>query len=187
MKVYWISLNMNNSKREGFEQCDGTNLLSVNNRIKEITGLCTYIIDTHEVRKKQRNRWWGVQVSFYGSQARWIPICSRVQCLNHEWPHGVNWNDLNMKPLRTLGVSRWIRQDAQERPHRIRWWTDWEIDVTKVIIAKYMKEVSDLTHSWLSCLSEHSHSIHKNPRLTPCLPLIRKSGNLKTLTKSENH
>ena len=125
-------------------------VLSVNKRIKEITGLCTYIIDTHEVRKYKHGET-GDEVyrcRFMVLKHRdgfpfAFAVSSDVRIMND--PESVNWNDLNMQAtLRTLGVSQSdLNQTLKDVPIEFVDEQTGEIDVTKVIIAKYMKEVSD--------------------------------------------
>tara|TARA_B000000475_G_scaffold124598_1_gene100703 strand:+ start:936 stop:1658 length:723 start_codon:yes stop_codon:yes gene_type:complete len=125
-------------------------VLSVNKRIKEITGLCTYIIDTHEVRKYKHGET-GDEVyrcRFMVLKHRdgfpfAFAVSSDVRIMND--PESVNWNDLNMQAtLRTLGVSQGdLDKTLKNVPIEFVDEKTGEIDVTKVIIAKYMKEVSD--------------------------------------------
>ena len=70
-------------------------------------------------------------------------VSSDVRIMND--PHSVNWNDLNMQAtLRTLGVSQGeLDKTLKNVPIEFVDEETGEIDVTKVIIAKYMKEVSD--------------------------------------------
>jgi hypothetical protein len=60
-------------------------------------------------------------------------------------PERVNWNDMNMQAtLRTLGVSQdEINEALIDVPIEFMDEGTGKVDVTKVIIAKYMKEVSD--------------------------------------------
>ena len=124
-------------------------VLSVNKRIKEITGLCTYIIDTHEVRKYKHGET-GDEV--YRCRFMFLKHCvfpfsfavsSDVLIMND--PDLLNWNDINMQAtLRTLGVSQnELDKTLKNVPIEFVDEQTGEIDVTKVIIAKYMKEVSD--------------------------------------------
>ena len=79
-------------------------VLSVNKRIKEITGLCTYIIDTHEVRKYKHGET-GDEVyrcRFMVLKHRdgfpfAFAVSSDVRIMND--PESVNWNDLSCKLL----------------------------------------------------------------------------------------
>lgn len=124
-------------------------VLAVNKRIKEITGLCTYIIDTHEVRKFKhedtsdevyRCRF---MVLKHGGFPYAFAVSSDVRIMND--PERVNWNDMNMRAtLRTLGVSQdEINKTLVDVPIEFVDNETGKIDATKLIIAKYMKEVSE--------------------------------------------
>jgi len=124
-------------------------VLSVNNRIKEITGLCTYIIDTHEVRKYKHSETGDevyrcrFMILKHGGFPFAFAVSSDVRIMND--PESVNWNDLNMQAtLRTLGVSQGeLDKTLKNVPIEFVDEETGEIDVTKAIIAKYMKEVSN--------------------------------------------
>jgi len=124
-------------------------VLAVNKRISEITGLCTYIIDTHEVRKfKQEETGDEVyrcrfMVLKHGGFPYAFAVSSDVRIMND--PERVNWNDMNMRAtLRTLGVSQdEINKTLVDVPIEFVDDETGKIDATKLIIAKYMKEVSD--------------------------------------------
>lgn len=124
-------------------------VLAVNKRISEITGLCTYIIDTHEVRKFKhaetgdevyRCRF---MVLKHGGFPYAFAVSSDVRIMND--PERVNWNDMNMRAtLRTLGVSQdEINKTLVDVPIDFVDNETGKIDATKLVIAKYMKEVSD--------------------------------------------
>jgi hypothetical protein len=124
-------------------------VLAVNNRISQVTGLCTYIIDTHEVRK-YKHKTSGDEVYRcrfmvlkHGGFPYAFAVSSDIRIMND--PERVNWNDFNMQAtLRTLGVSQ---DDANkvlvDAPIEFVDEQTGKIDATKLIIAKYMKEVSD--------------------------------------------
>lgn len=124
-------------------------VLAVNKRISQVTGLCTYIIDTHEVRKYKhkvsgdevyRCRF---MVLKHGGFPYAFAVSSDVRIMND--PERVNWNDLNMQAtLRTLGVSQnELNRTLKDVPIEFVDEQTGKVDVTKLIVAKYMKEVSD--------------------------------------------
>src|SRR6056300_916317 len=123
-------------------------VLAVNNRISQVTGLCTYIIDTHEVRK-YKHKTSGDEVYRcrfmvlkHGGFPYAFAVTSDVRIMND--PDRVNWNDFNMQAtLRTLGVSQSDVDSAMiDAPIEFIDEETGKVDVTKLIIAKYMKEVS---------------------------------------------
>ena len=86
-------------------------VLSVNKRIQEMTGLCTYIIDTHEVRKYKHEKTGDevyrcrFMVLKHGGFPYAFAVSSDVRIMND--PDRVNWNDINMQAtLRTMGISQ---------------------------------------------------------------------------------
>ena len=123
-------------------------VLSVNKRIQELTGLCTYIIDTHEVRKYKHKQTGDevyrcrFMVLKHGGFPYAFAMTSDVRIMND--PDRVNWNDFNMQAtLRTLGVSQSDVDSAMiDAPIEFIDEETGKVDVTKLIIAKYMKEVS---------------------------------------------
>lgn len=124
-------------------------VLAVNKRISEITGLCTYIIDTHEVRKFKHEETGDevyrcrFMVLKHGGFPYAFAVSSDVRIMND--PERVNWNDMNMRAtLRTLGASQdEINKTLVDVPIEFVDDETGKIDATKLIIAKYMKEVSD--------------------------------------------
>lgn len=125
-------------------------VLAVNKRIKEMTGLCTYIIDTHEIRKYKHGETGDevyrcrFMVLKHGDGFPYaFAVSSDVRIMND--PERVNWNDINMQAtLRALGVSQnELDQTLKDVPIEFVDEQTGEVDVTKVIMAKYMKEVSD--------------------------------------------
>ena len=125
-------------------------VLAVNKRIKEMTGLCTYIIDTHDIRKYKHGETGDevyrcrFMVLKHGNGFPYaFAVSSDVRIMND--PERVNWNDINMQAtLRTLGVSQnELDQTLKDVPIEFVDEQTGEVDVTKLIIAKYMKEVSD--------------------------------------------
>src|SRR5210317_2670456 len=124
-------------------------VLAANKRIQEMTGLCTYIIDTHEVRKYKhmdtgdevyRCRF---MVLKHGGFPYAFAVSSDVRIMND--PERVNWNDINMQAtLRTLGVSQdELNNTLIDVPVEFVDEETGKVDFTKLIIAKYMKEVSN--------------------------------------------
>ena len=124
-------------------------VLNVNKRIQEMTGLCTYIIDTHEIRKYKHEQTGDevyrcrFMVLKHGGFPYAFAVSSDVRIMND--PERVNWNDINMQAtLRTLGVSQDdVNKALIDVPIEFVDEDTGKVDVTKVIIAKYMKEVSD--------------------------------------------
>ena len=124
-------------------------VLAVNKRIKEMTGLCTYIIDTHEVRKYKHSQSGDevyrcrFMVLKHGGFPYAFAVSSDVRIMND--PERVNWNNINMQAtLRTLGVSQdELNNTLIDVPVEFVDEETGKVDFTKLIIAKYMKEVSD--------------------------------------------
>ena len=124
-------------------------VLAVNKRIQELTGLCTYIIDTHEVRKyKHENTGDEVyrcrfMVLKHGGFPYAFTVSSDVRIMND--PDRVNWNDINMQAtLRTMGISQSeINNAFIDVPVEFIDEGTGKVDTTKLIIAKYMKDVSE--------------------------------------------
>jgi len=124
-------------------------VLAVNKRIQELTGLCTYIIDTHEVRKyKHENTGDEVyrcrfMVLKHGGFPYAFAVSSDVRIMND--PDRVNWNDINMQAtLRTMGISQSeINNAFTDVPVEFIDEGTGKVDTTKLIIAKYMKDVSE--------------------------------------------
>ena len=127
----------------------GQIVLAANKRIQEMTGLCTYIIDTHEVRKYKhidtgdevyRCRF---MVLKHGGFPYAFAVSADVRIMND--PDRVNWNDINMQAtLRTLGISQSELNSAFiDVPMEFIDEETGKVDATKLIIAKYMKDVSE--------------------------------------------
>ena len=127
----------------------GQIVLAANKRIQEMTGLCTYIIDTHEVRKYKhidtgdevyRCRF---MVLKHGGFPYAFAVSADVRIMNV--PDRVNWNDINMQAtLRTLGISQSELNSAFiDVPMEFIDEETGKVDATKLIIAKYMKDVSE--------------------------------------------
>lgn len=124
-------------------------VLATNKRIQEMTGLCTYIIDTHEVRKYKHKETGDevyrcrFMVLKHGGFPYAFAVSSDVRIMND--PERVNWNDMNMQAtLRTLGVSQSdVNAALIDVPVEFVDEKTGKVDVTKVIIAKYMKDVSE--------------------------------------------
>ena len=123
--------------------------LAANKRIQEMTGLCTYIIDTHEVRKYKhmdtgdevyRCRF---MVLKHGGFPYAFAVSADVRIMND--PDRVNWNDINMQAtLRTMGISQSELNSAFiDVPMEFIDEETGKVDATKLIIAKYMKDVSE--------------------------------------------
>ena len=123
--------------------------LATNKRIQEMTGLCTYIIDTHEVRKYKhmdtgdevyRCRF---MVLKHGGFPYAFAVSADVRIMND--PDRVNWNDINMQAtLRTMGISQSELNSAFiDVPMEFIDEETGKVDATKLIIAKYMKDVSE--------------------------------------------
>ena len=123
-------------------------ILAVNKRISEITGLCTYIIDTHDVRKYKHKKGEDevyrcrFMVLKHGGFPFAFAVSSDIRIMDD--PESVNWNDLNMQAtLRTLGVSQnELNRTLKDVPIEFVDEQTGKVDVTKLIIAKYMDEVS---------------------------------------------
>lgn len=124
-------------------------VLATNKRIQEMTGLCTYIIDTHEVQKYKHKETGDevyrcrFMVLKHGGFPYAFAVSSDVRIMND--PERVNWNDMNMQAtLRTLGVSQSdVNAALIDVPVEFVDEKTGKVDVTKVIIAKYMKDVSE--------------------------------------------
>lgn len=122
-------------------------VLAVNKRVQEITGLCTYIVQTTEVRKfihdETRDEVYrcNFMVVKHGGFPYAFAVSSDVRIMDD--PHRVNWNDMNMQAtLRTLGVDEPDLGDLTDVPIEFIDEETGKVDTTKLIIAKYMSEVS---------------------------------------------
>lgn len=123
-------------------------VLSVNKRVQEMTGLCTYIIDTHEVRKYKHEKTGDevyrcrFMVLKHGGFPYAFAVSSDVRIMND--PDRVNWNDINMQAtLRTMGISQSdVDKALIDVPIEFVDEETGKVDATKLIIAKYMKDVS---------------------------------------------
>lgn len=123
-------------------------VIATNKRIQEMTGLCTYIIDTHEVRKYKHKQTGDevyrcrFMVLKHGGFPYAFAVSSDVRIMDD--PERVNWNDMNMQAtLRTMGISQSdVNASLIDVPVEFVDEKTGKVDITKVIIAKYMKDVS---------------------------------------------
>jgi len=116
-------------------------VLAVNKRVSELTGLCTYIVQTSEVRKFKHIATGDevyrcmFMVVKHGGFPYAFAVSSDVRIMND--PNRVNWNDYNMQAtLRTLGV------DPVDVPIEFIDEETGKIDAVKLIMTKYANEVS---------------------------------------------
>lgn len=122
-------------------------VIAVNKRVQEITGLCTYIVQTSEVRKFKHKTLGDeiyrcmFMVVKYGGFPYAFSLSADVRIMDD--PHAVSWNDFNMQAtLRTLGVSEPDLGDMTDVPNEFVDEKTGKVDTTKLIIAKYMSDVS---------------------------------------------
>ena len=167
-------------------------VLSVNKRVQEMTGLCTYIIDTHEVRKYKHEKTGDevyrcrFMVLKHGGFPYAFAVSSDVRIMND--PDRVNWNDINMQAtLRTMGISQSdVDKALIDVPIEFVDEETGKVDVTKLIIAKYMKDVSQ-SNPVIVVISLRTQPLDTESQPTQrCSRQTSISKNSKSTTKSGN-